>query len=234
MGNTTSAIRGSRVDGQPPRDADREPPVTTHPMDQPLTLRRSMVSNSRHSNLPESWRRQAQRAPADAQPNRQSDDIQDRSYDQEDRLLFPGNHDRYVETHPVRPLNWRHSTMSRLGSRLLPESVARGLMNSGEETPEEGQALRQGLSSRSRPSVYHRRITSVSNDRFSITGSFRRRNMEPRNETNRGVVRRLFTSSTDRQPLENDMEVFGVPVLRSFCEVMLPMWQNLFPGRASK
>ena len=53
--------------------------------------------------------------------------------------------------------------MSRLGSRLLPESVARGLTDSGEESPEEGQALRDGRSLRSRPSVYHRRINSSSN-----------------------------------------------------------------------
>lgn len=141
------------------------------------------------------------------QLDRPFDDLPDRSYEQEDRPLFPGHHDPPIEPHPERPLNWRHSTMSRLGSRLLPDSVARGLMNSGEETPEEGQALRQGLSSRSRPSVYHRRIASVSNDRFSIAGSFRRRNMEARNETSRGAVRRLFTSNADRQPLENDMDL---------------------------
>lgn len=97
--------------------------------------------------------------------------------------------------------------MSRLGSRLLPDSVARSLTNSGEESPEEGQALRNGLSSRSRPSVHHRRITSVSNERFSITGSFRRRTVEPRRERERDPARRsimaFFNPSIDRQPIRS-------------------------------
>lgn len=55
----------------------------------------------------------------------------------------------------------RRSTMSRLGSRILPNAVVRNLLNSGEETPAEGQAHRTGLFSRSfirsespRPSHY--------------------------------------------------------------------------------
>ncbi|KAK2811674.1 hypothetical protein FQN50_002019, partial [Emmonsiellopsis sp. PD_5] len=42
----------------------------------------------------------------------------------------------------------RQSTMSRLGSRILPNAVVRGLLNSGEETPAEGRAHRTGLLSR--------------------------------------------------------------------------------------
>ncbi|EEH04513.1 RING finger domain-containing protein [Histoplasma capsulatum G186AR] len=38
----------------------------------------------------------------------------------------------------------RQSTMSRLGSRILPNAVVRGLLNSGEETPAEGRAHRIG------------------------------------------------------------------------------------------
>ena len=38
----------------------------------------------------------------------------------------------------------RRSTMSRLGSRVLPDSVVRGLLSSGEETAAEGRALRLG------------------------------------------------------------------------------------------
>lgn len=45
----------------------------------------------------------------------------------------------------------RNSTMSRLGSRILPDSVMRGLLNSQEETPAEGHALRNGLVSRPPP-----------------------------------------------------------------------------------
>lgn len=39
----------------------------------------------------------------------------------------------------------RRSRMSRLGSRILPNSVLRGLLNSGEETQAEGQAHRSGM-----------------------------------------------------------------------------------------
>ncbi|KAL1968591.1 hypothetical protein VTN77DRAFT_1801 [Rasamsonia byssochlamydoides] len=42
----------------------------------------------------------------------------------------------------------RQSTMSRLGSRILPNSVIRGLLNSEEETPAEGHAHRNGRLSR--------------------------------------------------------------------------------------
>lgn len=40
----------------------------------------------------------------------------------------------------------RQSTMSRLGSRILPNSVIRGLLSSEEETPAEGHAHRHGVS----------------------------------------------------------------------------------------
>ncbi|KAK2861086.1 hypothetical protein FQN49_004557 [Arthroderma sp. PD_2] len=45
----------------------------------------------------------------------------------------------------------RQSRMSRLGTRILPNSVLRNLLNSGEETPAEGRALRDGLLSSSSP-----------------------------------------------------------------------------------
>ncbi|PYH62329.1 uncharacterized protein BO96DRAFT_325277 [Aspergillus niger CBS 101883] len=45
----------------------------------------------------------------------------------------------------------RQSTMSRLGSRILPNSVIRGLLSSEEETPAEGHAHRHGIVSRSIP-----------------------------------------------------------------------------------
>lgn len=41
----------------------------------------------------------------------------------------------------------RQSTVSRLGSRILPNSVIRGLLSSQEETPAEGHAHRHGVSS---------------------------------------------------------------------------------------
>ncbi|KAL4749712.1 hypothetical protein BDW72DRAFT_213871 [Aspergillus terricola var. indicus] len=57
----------------------------------------------------------------------------------------------------------RHSTMSRLGSRILPNSVIRGLLNSEEETPAEGHAHRHGVVSRTIP----RSEVSQSSARFS-------------------------------------------------------------------
>ncbi|KAL5047277.1 hypothetical protein BDW71DRAFT_197012 [Aspergillus fruticulosus] len=45
----------------------------------------------------------------------------------------------------------RQSTMSRLGSRILPNSVIRGLLNSEEETLAEGHAHRHGIVSRTIP-----------------------------------------------------------------------------------
>ncbi|KAJ5215196.1 uncharacterized protein N7498_001603 [Penicillium cinerascens] len=57
----------------------------------------------------------------------------------------------------------RQSTMSRLGSRILPNSVIRGLLNSQEETPAEGHAHRHGLVSRTPP----RSETAHSTGRFS-------------------------------------------------------------------
>ncbi|KAJ5907593.1 hypothetical protein N7495_000275 [Penicillium taxi] len=56
----------------------------------------------------------------------------------------------------------RHSTMTRLGSRLLPDSVIRGLLNSEEETPAEGHAHRHGLVSRTTP-----RSEAIHSSRFS-------------------------------------------------------------------
>lgn len=43
-----------------------------------------------------------------------------------------------------RLLSRRQSTMSRLGTRILPNSVIRGLLSSEEETPAEGHAHRNG------------------------------------------------------------------------------------------
>lgn len=57
----------------------------------------------------------------------------------------------------------RQSTMSRLGSRILPNSVIHGLLSSQEETPAEGRAHRHGLVSRTPP----RSETATSSSRFS-------------------------------------------------------------------
>ncbi|EXJ80974.1 hypothetical protein A1O3_07262 [Capronia epimyces CBS 606.96] len=81
--------------------------------------------------------------------------------------------------------------MSRLGSRLLPDSVARGILNSGEETAQEGRALRSGVSEDSRPSVYERPPNSDANSRIFLTGSIRRRS-EYRSNLRRRAIRGPF------------------------------------------
>lgn len=214
MGNSQSSSRPE------PRSAEQlirnaEPNLQTsdpEPLERILDLNRSPLSNSRHSLLADSWRRQSQRTSVDIDSHlneralRHSDHP---SYEPEDRPLFHSNHDPPVEPHSGRPPNWRHSTMSRLGSRLLPDSVARSLTNSGEESPEEGQALRNGLSSRSRLSAHHRRIASVSNERFNITGSFRRRTIDSRRERERErdparhSILAFLNPNADRQPIRS-------------------------------
>lgn len=73
----------------------------------------------------------------------------------------------------------RQSTMSRLGSRILPNSVIRGLLSSQEETPAEGHAHRHGLVSRPTP----RSETAHSTGRFSPFSAL----------GSRGVTRRRTT-----------------------------------------
>ena len=113
-------------------------------------------------------------------------DAEDTGDEQEERPLMT-TEDTAMNDSPVREFNRRTrsydapqlsrqaSTMSRLGSRLLPDSVARGLLNSGEETPAEGRALRLGNSipERARPTVFERRLPRQNTNRFSLRESLR-------------------------------------------------------------
>ncbi|OJJ32131.1 hypothetical protein ASPWEDRAFT_117441 [Aspergillus wentii DTO 134E9] len=105
----------------------------------------------------------------------------------------------------------RQSTMSRLGSRILPNSVIRGLLSSEEETPAEGHAHRHGIVSRTIP----RSETTHSSSRFSPFSSLgsrgitRRRSIRgpyfiPRSDPALGSDPPLnpthFESSTERAP----------------------------------
>ncbi|KAJ5232947.1 hypothetical protein N7468_005903 [Penicillium chermesinum] len=74
----------------------------------------------------------------------------------------------------------RQSTMSRLGSRILPNSVIRGLLNSQEETPAEGHAHRHGLVSRPPPRTESSAHSTGRFSPFSALGS-------------RGITRRRST-----------------------------------------
>lgn len=73
----------------------------------------------------------------------------------------------YPSTSFTRMASRRQSTMSRLGSRILPNSVIRGLLSSEEETPAEGLAHRHGIVSRSIP----RSETAHGSSRFSAFSS---------------------------------------------------------------
>jgi hypothetical protein len=102
----------------------------------------------------------------------------------------------------------RQSTMSRLGSRLLPNSVIRGLLNSQEETPAEGHAHRHGLVDRPIP----RSEIAHTTGRFSPFGSrgiTRRRSarapyfIPPRAESAGppdGLASLSYTDPTDQVP----------------------------------
>src|SRR2546423_527029 len=82
---------------------------------------------------------------------------------------------RRTRSYDAPQVSRQASTMSRLGSRLLPDAVAKGLLNSGEETPAEGRALRLGNSTpeRSRPTVFERRLSRHNTNRFSLRESLR-------------------------------------------------------------
>lgn len=73
----------------------------------------------------------------------------------------------------------RQSTMSRLGSRFLPNSVIRGLLSSEEETPAEGLAHRHGITSRSIP----RSEAAHGSSRFSPFSSLGSRGITRRRST---------------------------------------------------
>ncbi|KAH8691249.1 hypothetical protein BGW36DRAFT_304662 [Talaromyces proteolyticus] len=84
-------------------------------------------------------------------------------YPQEMESVQPGTRSAAVS----RLISRRQSTMSRLGSRILPNSVIRGLLSSEEETPAEGHAHRNGRFSRSLS-----RAETTHSARFSPFNSF--------------------------------------------------------------
>ena len=126
----------------------------------------------------------------------------------------PGSRDRRSAA-LARMAARRQSTMSRLGSRILPDSVIRGLLNSQEETPAEGHAHRHGLVSRTPP----RSDNAHSSGRFSpfsalgSRGVLRRRNTrepyfipqrtDPSGNTDSVANPSLLDASADRLPESN-------------------------------
>ncbi|EXJ90519.1 hypothetical protein A1O1_03622 [Capronia coronata CBS 617.96] len=114
--------------------------------------------------------------------------------------------------------------MSRLGSRLLPESVARGILNSGFESSQEGRAPRNENLEGSRPSIYERPPNSDSNSRISLTGSIRRRG-EYRSNLRRRAIRGpfpvpqgtqgSFDSTTSRGESSDGIRHLSPPIMSS-------------------
>lgn len=97
-------------------------------------------------------------------------------YEQENRPLVALQDVDMPDISPSHNATRRRSTMSRLGSRVLPDSVVRGLLSSGEETAAEGRALRLGSTPPSM--IYDRpgrdRPSYDSNNRLSLTDSISR------------------------------------------------------------
>ncbi|KPI42889.1 putative RING finger protein [Cyphellophora attinorum] len=138
---------------------------------------------------------------------------QDVETEQEDRPLVPseGRMSGSIEDGGAgivpNPLLRSASSVSRLGSRFLPDTVARVLLSSGEETPAEGHALRNGNLDpgwRSPPASQ-----SYDTQRFSILDSIRRRaeqRSDSRSENRRHIIRGAFPGNAGHQQLHNDLD----------------------------
>lgn len=169
------------------------------------------LAGQRASTLYDTFRRHRSAESMTSRPNagHSTPSSSETEYEQENRPLVGTSDVDMVDATPMpvaEPApSRRRSTMSRLGSRLLPDTVARGLINSGEETAEEGRALRHGLSGRLRPSVYERPPpNSDANNRLSFVGSRRRRG------ENQSEHRRRTTLSPDQ--MRARMDAFGQDV----------------------
>ena len=146
--------------------------------------------------------------PAMLAPQRSSE----REEEQDQRPLVYGPLDATIESSGVPAVgrfNLRGvTTNSRHGSRFLPDSVARVLLSSGEETPAEGRALRNGALERQRSSLA---IPSSpeSNSRFSLAGSLRRRfehQPDTRSDPHRRTIRGPFPLNAPHHLLNHDLE----------------------------
>lgn len=143
---------------------------------------------------------------------RQEDSVEETDVEQENRPLVHQDADTALtepsNTPSSPPLLRNPSAVSRLGSRVLPDSVARALLSSGEETPAEGLALRNGPADRLR-SAAQRQSDYDGATRFSLAGSIRRR-IESRNDTRmdfrRHTIRGPFPLGATHQQISNEHE----------------------------
>lgn len=211
MGNSNSSQRAA----QPPRD-DRRFHELVQPGNESIRSR-SPIGNGRnsrlsrtrtptpqlrapdrrHSNIYGTFRRQISARSIPMHAETENDGPSDHIvYEQEERPLV-NMEDLGIGDAPITHITAdpsllrRQSTMSRLGSRLLPDPVLRGLLSSGEETPAEGQALRHGNSStRASSSVWERRLPQ-NTSRISLRDSLRNRSII-RTDTRHSFVRTTF------------------------------------------
>jgi Ring finger domain len=221
MGNTQSTSADARAAGQPTLESEAPSAAQPSPrllavqddhsanpsqLRQPSARQRTSIYGSLRQRL--SSRRTLTPPPAGHQ--RLSEEIEG---EQEDRpLVHEGvqlaHQDQSLTSTPA-PLTRSPSTVSRLGSRLLPDSVARVLLSSGEETAAEGRALRNGATERLRSAIQRQPAFDGSN-RFSLTGSLRRR-MDTRTDLHtdfrRHTIRGPFPlGATHQQLLNNENE----------------------------
>lgn len=131
-------------------------------------------------------------------------------YEQEERPLVNmedlGMRDAPITHVAAAPLARRPSTMSRLGSRMLPSAVARGLLNSGEETAAEGRAHRMGLSGRRWNEEDFQRLSDGSRARRSINTIFRTSRTTTSN-SRRHTIRGPFPAQyANGQPMQDDAD----------------------------
>ena len=244
MGNSSSSERPSL----PPRD-DRRFHELVQPGNESIRSR-SPIANGRNSRLSRrrtpapqlrapdrrrssiygTFRRQisAMSTPMNSEQGHQdaSDQI---VYEQEERPLVNAQESGMREgpnTHiSAEPSLLRtHSTMSRLGTRLLPEPVLRGLLSSGEETPAEGEALRHGNSlTEASPSVWERRLPQITS-RISLRDSLRNRSIT-RTDTRHSFTRGAFPMDDNERsslPAELPAEQSVHPQDRADYEDIIP------------
>ncbi len=131
-------------------------------------------------------------------------------YEQEERPLVNmedlGMRDAPITHVAAAPLARRPSTMSRLGSRMLPSAVARGLLNSGEETAAEGRAHRMGLSGRRWNEEEFQRLGDGNRPRRTINTIFRTSRTTTSN-SRRHTIRGPFPAQyANVQPIRDDLE----------------------------
>ncbi|KAL2396962.1 hypothetical protein ABEF93_005262 [Exophiala dermatitidis] len=211
MGNTPSVPRGQPDDGQL-EELGHTRTATQRWRDDfggdgrssrigrrnPQSLR---MAGQRASSLYDTFRNHRSADSVNARPSAGRPVSGEVGYEQENRPLVGGGDVEMMDTirTPITslPTFRRRTAMSRLGSRLLPESVARSILNSGEETAQEGEALRNAMVEGSRTSIYEMPHGEASG-RVSLTGSIRRRG-DNRSHLRRRAIRGPYPLSHERQ-----------------------------------